>query len=146
MGGGEAGRASKLALATGLVAATVLVLLLPALARLFGFSPLLPALYGTMLDIVSVYVFSAEALNRRLRQADEQLRRYDFWLDNLIGFDLHGKTVSIVGCGRIGGVLRGPHRPAVGIEPGQFRAAPARASSVTRLLVRRASCKVTSEA
>ena len=47
------------------------------------------------------------ALNRRLRQADEQLRRYDFRLDNLIGFDLHGKTVGIVGCGRIGGVLAG---------------------------------------
>ena len=47
------------------------------------------------------------ALNRRLRQADEQLRRYDFRLDHLIGFDLHGKTVGIVGCGRIGGVLAG---------------------------------------
>ena len=47
------------------------------------------------------------ALNRRLRQADEQLRRYDFRLDNLIGFDLHGKTVGIVGCGRIGGVVAG---------------------------------------
>ena len=47
------------------------------------------------------------ALNRRLRQADEQLRRNDFRLDNLIGFDLHGKTVGIVGCGRIGGVLAG---------------------------------------
>lgn len=47
------------------------------------------------------------ALNRRLRQADAQLRRADFRLDNLIGFDLHGKTVGIVGCGRIGGVLAG---------------------------------------
>ena len=102
------------------MAATVLVLFLPTLARLFGFSPLLPALYGAMLDIVGLYVVSAEALNRRLRQADEQLRRNDFRLDNLIGFNLHGKTVGIVGCGRIGGVLRGPHRPAVGIEAGRF--------------------------
>ena len=47
------------------------------------------------------------ALSRRLRQADAQLRHYDFRLDNLIGFDLHGKTVGIVGCGRIGGVLAG---------------------------------------
>lgn len=47
------------------------------------------------------------ALNRHLRQADAQLRRADFRLDNLIGFDLHGKTVGIVGCGRIGGVLAG---------------------------------------
>ena len=128
------------------MAATVLVLLLPTLARLFGFSPLLPALYGAMLDIVGVYVVSAEALNRRLRQADEQLRRYDFRLDNFIGFNMHGKTVGIVGCGRIGGVLRGPHRSAVGIEAGQFREAPVHASSVTRPLVRRASCKATSEA
>ncbi|MCC3156691.1 2-hydroxyacid dehydrogenase [Hymenobacter sp. 15J16-1T3B] len=47
------------------------------------------------------------ALNRRLRQADQQLRDYNFCLDNLVGFDLHGKTVGIVGCGRIGGVLAG---------------------------------------
>ena len=60
-----------------------------------------------MLGIVGVYVVSAEALNRRLRQADEQLRRYDFRLENLIGFDLHGKIVGIVGCGRIGGMLVG---------------------------------------
>ena len=45
----------------------MLVLLLPALARLFGFSLLLLALYGTMLDIGGVYVVSAEALNCRLR-------------------------------------------------------------------------------
>jgi D-lactate dehydrogenase len=47
------------------------------------------------------------ALNRQLIRADEQLRRYNFQLDNLIGFDLHGKTVGIIGCGRIGGVLAG---------------------------------------
>ena len=47
------------------------------------------------------------ALNRRLHLANEQLRRYDFRLDNLNGFDLHGKTVGIIGCGRIGGVLAG---------------------------------------
>ncbi|TGE23891.1 2-hydroxyacid dehydrogenase [Hymenobacter aquaticus] len=45
------------------------------------------------------------ALNRQLRQADAQVRRADFRLDQLLGFDLHGKTVGIVGCGRIGGVL-----------------------------------------
>ena len=45
------------------------------------------------------------ALNRRLRQADQQLRAYDFRLDNLVGFDLHGKTVGIIGLGRIGGVV-----------------------------------------
>lgn len=45
------------------------------------------------------------ALNRRLHLADQQLRHYDFQLDNLIGFDLHGKTVGIIGCGRIGGII-----------------------------------------
>ncbi|UYZ57351.1 2-hydroxyacid dehydrogenase [Hymenobacter latericus] len=45
------------------------------------------------------------ALNRRLRQADYNLRNYDFRLDGLVGFDMNGKTVGIVGCGRIGGVL-----------------------------------------
>jgi D-lactate dehydrogenase len=44
-------------------------------------------------------------LCRHLRQADHQLRANDFCLDQLIGFDLHGKTVGIVGVGRIGGVL-----------------------------------------
>jgi D-lactate dehydrogenase len=47
------------------------------------------------------------ALNRRLRQADAQARAYNFCLDNLVGFDLHGKTVGIIGCGRIGGALAG---------------------------------------
>ncbi|OGX86768.1 hydroxyacid dehydrogenase [Hymenobacter lapidarius] len=47
------------------------------------------------------------ALNRHLRQADAQLRRADFRLDHLVGFDLHGKTVGIIGCGTIGGTLAG---------------------------------------
>jgi D-lactate dehydrogenase len=47
------------------------------------------------------------ALNRRLIQADRQLRAYDFRLDELIGFDLHGKTVGIIGLGHIGGIVAG---------------------------------------
>ena len=47
------------------------------------------------------------ALNRHLRQADAQVRRGDFRLDNLVGFDLHGRTVGIIGCGTIGGTLAG---------------------------------------
>ncbi|WP_223650602.1 2-hydroxyacid dehydrogenase [Hymenobacter psoromatis] len=47
------------------------------------------------------------ALARHLRQADQQLRANDFCLDKLIGFELHGKTVGIVGVGHIGAVLAG---------------------------------------
>ncbi|GAA3931378.1 2-hydroxyacid dehydrogenase [Hymenobacter algoricola] len=47
------------------------------------------------------------ALNRHLHQADAQVRHADFRLDALVGFDLHGKTVGIVGCGTIGGTLAG---------------------------------------
>ncbi|TGE16544.1 2-hydroxyacid dehydrogenase [Hymenobacter elongatus] len=47
------------------------------------------------------------ALNRHLQQSDSQVRRGDFRLDNLVGFNLHGKTVGIIGCGTIGGTLAG---------------------------------------
>ncbi len=47
------------------------------------------------------------ALARHLRQADQQLRANDFCLDKLIGFELRGKTVGIVGVGHIGAVLAG---------------------------------------
>lgn len=47
------------------------------------------------------------ALNRHLLQADARVRRADFRLDQLVGFNLHGKTVGIVGCGTIGGTLAG---------------------------------------
>jgi D-lactate dehydrogenase len=45
------------------------------------------------------------ALNRRLIQADRQVHRQDFRVDELVGFDLHGKTVGIIGTGRIGGIF-----------------------------------------
>ena len=47
------------------------------------------------------------ALNRHLHQADAQVRHADFRLDALVGFDLHGKTVGIIGCGTIGGTMAG---------------------------------------
>ncbi|QKG55264.1 2-hydroxyacid dehydrogenase [Hymenobacter sp. BRD128] len=45
------------------------------------------------------------ALCRHLRQADLQVRANDFCLDDLVGFNLHGKTVGIVGVGRIGAAV-----------------------------------------
>ncbi len=45
------------------------------------------------------------ALNRKLNIADRQVRRYNFLLDDLIGYNLHGKTVGIIGTGNIGAVM-----------------------------------------
>jgi D-lactate dehydrogenase len=45
------------------------------------------------------------ALNRKLVLANQQVKDHNFTLDNLIGFDLHGKTVGIIGTGRIGKIV-----------------------------------------
>lgn len=45
------------------------------------------------------------ALNRKLVKADRQVHQYNFLLDDLIGFNLHGKTVGIIGTGNIGSVM-----------------------------------------
>lgn len=45
------------------------------------------------------------AMNRKLIQADKQVKSFDFRLDNLIGFDLNGKTVGIIGLGKIGRIV-----------------------------------------
>ncbi|AEM71879.1 D-lactate dehydrogenase [Allomuricauda ruestringensis DSM 13258] len=45
------------------------------------------------------------ALNRKLIQANAQVKQHNFLLDDLVGFDLNGKTVGIVGTGRIGSIL-----------------------------------------
>ncbi len=42
------------------------------------------------------------ALNRKIHRAYARVREWNFSLDGLVGFDLHGKTVGIVGTGRIG--------------------------------------------
>jgi D-lactate dehydrogenase len=42
------------------------------------------------------------ALNRRIHRAFNRVREGNFELDGLMGFDLHGKTVGVVGTGRIG--------------------------------------------
>ncbi len=47
------------------------------------------------------------ALNRKLIIANKQVHHHNFTVGNLVGFDLHKKTVGIVGTGRIGGVTAG---------------------------------------
>lgn len=46
----------------------------------------------------------ALALNRRIHRAYARVRELNFSLEGLVGFDLHGKTVGIIGTGRIGRV------------------------------------------
>ncbi|MFA5506938.1 MAG: 2-hydroxyacid dehydrogenase [Vulcanimicrobiota bacterium] len=44
-------------------------------------------------------------LNRKLHKAYNRVRESNFALHGLLGFDLHGKTVGVVGTGKIGGVV-----------------------------------------
>jgi D-lactate dehydrogenase len=45
------------------------------------------------------------ALNRKIHRAYARVREGNFALDGLLGFDLHGRTVGLVGVGRIGIVM-----------------------------------------
>lgn len=45
------------------------------------------------------------ALNRKLHRAYNRVREGNFALDGLLGFDMHGKTVGIIGTGQIGTVV-----------------------------------------
>jgi D-lactate dehydrogenase len=42
------------------------------------------------------------ALNRKIHRAFNRVREHNFSLNGLVGFDVHGKTVGIVGTGKIG--------------------------------------------
>lgn len=44
-------------------------------------------------------------LNRRIHRAYNRVREANFSLDGLVGFDLHGKTVGVIGTGRIGAAM-----------------------------------------
>jgi len=46
-----------------------------------------------------------QTLNRKTHKAYNRVREGNFSLDGLVGFDLHGKTIGIIGTGRIGAVL-----------------------------------------
>lgn len=41
-------------------------------------------------------------LNRKIHRAYNRVREHNFSLSGLVGFDLHGKTVGVLGTGRIG--------------------------------------------
>lgn len=45
------------------------------------------------------------ALNRKLVQSHHRIRGQNFSLDGLTGFDMNGKTVGIIGTGKIGAVV-----------------------------------------
>lgn len=65
-------------------------------ANVPGYSPYSVAEHGVALLM---------ALNRKLIEANRLFQKNDFRLDTLVGFDLHGKTVGIVGTGKIGSVF-----------------------------------------
>jgi D-lactate dehydrogenase len=60
-------------------------------------------------------------LNRKIHRAYGRVREGNFALDGLLGFDLHGRTVGIVGTGRIGaavaGILKGFGCRTLGFDP-----------------------------
>jgi D-lactate dehydrogenase len=44
-------------------------------------------------------------LNRKIHKAYTRVRDGNFALDKLLGFDLYGKTIGVIGTGRIGGIF-----------------------------------------
>lgn len=65
-------------------------------ARVPGYSPYSVAEHTLALML---------GLNRKTHRAYNRVREGNFALDGLLGFDLHGKTVGIVGTGQIGQVV-----------------------------------------
>ncbi len=55
-------------------------------------------------------------LNRQIHRAYNRTRENNFALDGLLGFDLHGKTVGVVGTGKIGGLVARTMRLGFGCE------------------------------
>lgn len=45
------------------------------------------------------------ALNRKIHRAYNRVREHNFSLSGLVGFDLHGKTVGLIGTGKIGKIM-----------------------------------------
>jgi D-lactate dehydrogenase len=61
------------------------------------------------------------AVNRKIVRASVRTRDGNFDLDGLMGFDLHGKTVGVIGTGKIGlvfaGIMRGFGCTVIGHDP-----------------------------
>jgi D-lactate dehydrogenase len=55
-------------------------------------------------------------LNRQIHRAYNRTRDNNFALDGLLGFDLHGKTVGVVGTGKIGALVARALRLGFGCE------------------------------
>lgn len=87
------------------------------LLRSTGFNHVdLPAAAARSITVMRVSRYSAHAvaefavtlmlaLNRKIHRAYNRVRDENFLLDGLLGFDMHGKTLGIVGTGRIGAAL-----------------------------------------
>lgn len=81
------------------------------------------------------------AVNRRIARAAQRTRDGNFELDGLMGFDLHGRTVGVIGTGKIGrifaGIMRGFGCEVLGHDPFQhpdFLAVGARYVELPELL------------
>jgi D-lactate dehydrogenase len=61
------------------------------------------------------------ALNRKIHRAHNRVREANFSLEGLLGFDLHGKTVGVIGTGKIGrlviGILKGFGCDVIAFDP-----------------------------
>ncbi len=64
--------------------------------RVPAYSPYAVAEHAVMLIL---------ALNRKIHRAYARVREGNFSLEGLVGFDLHGKTIGILGTGKIGQVF-----------------------------------------
>ncbi len=85
--------------------------------RCAGFNNVdLPASAALGLYVVRVPAYSPHAiaehtaalilsLNRKISRAHDRVREGNFALDGLLGFDLNGRTVGVIGTGKIGRVL-----------------------------------------
>jgi D-lactate dehydrogenase len=88
------------------------------------------------------------ALNRKIHRAHNRVRDGNFRLDGLVGFDLAGTTVAVVGTGRIGAIVarllwhlrcevlavdewQDPHLLELGVEYTSWEDACARAQIIT---------------